>query len=147
MFDSLSHLTVGTTREAKTESKTESFFAMSNMANTANTAQPLVGFRVSPASDPTAYPVSRPASPSSSHPAANSSAHAASPGEPLGLTAAERAIALLIAEGARNHDIARQLGVSHRTVESHLSNIFAKLGIGSRVQLALWVSTSKQTEG
>lgn len=60
--------------------------------------------------------------------------------EPLVLTAAERNIASLVAEGARNHDIARQLGVSHRTVESHLSNIFAKLGIGSRVQLALWIS-------
>ena len=66
--------------------------------------------------------------------------------EPLVLTNAERTIALLVAEGARNHDIARQLGVSHRTVESHLSNIFAKLGIGSRVQLALWISASTQTE-
>jgi DNA-binding NarL/FixJ family response regulator len=67
--------------------------------------------------------------------------------EPLVLTTAERTIALLVAEGARNHDIARQLGVSHRTVESHLSNIFAKLGIGSRVQLALWISSSSQNEG
>ncbi len=65
-------------------------------------------------------------------------------GAPLVLTVSERNIALLVAEGARNHDIARQLGVSHRTVESHLSNIFAKLGIGSRVQLALWVSGSTE---
>jgi DNA-binding NarL/FixJ family response regulator len=60
--------------------------------------------------------------------------------EPLVLTNAERVIGRLVAQGARNQDIARQLGVSHRTVESHLSNIFSKLGIGSRVQLALWIS-------
>jgi DNA-binding NarL/FixJ family response regulator len=66
--------------------------------------------------------------------------------EPLVLTTAERNIASLVAEGARNHDIARQLGVSHRTVESHLSNIFAKLGIGSRVQLALWISGSSKAD-
>ena len=65
---------------------------------------------------------------------------------PLVLTKAERTIATLVAEGARNHDIARQLGVSHRTVESHLSNMFTKLGIGSRVQLALWVSKSPETK-
>jgi DNA-binding NarL/FixJ family response regulator len=70
----------------------------------------------------------------------------ASQAAPLVLTNAERTIALLVAEGARNHDIARQLGVSHRTVESHLSNIFTKLGIGSRVQLALWISSSAQSE-
>jgi DNA-binding NarL/FixJ family response regulator len=68
------------------------------------------------------------------------------PSDALVLTTAERNIALLVAEGARNHDIARQLGVSHRTVESHLSNIFAKLGIGSRVQLALWISGSARTD-
>jgi DNA-binding NarL/FixJ family response regulator len=66
--------------------------------------------------------------------------------EPLMLTNAERVIAHLVAQGARNHDIARQLGVSHRTVESHLSNIFIKLGIGSRVQLALLVSNSPKAE-
>jgi DNA-binding NarL/FixJ family response regulator len=65
---------------------------------------------------------------------------------PLVLTVSERAIALLVAEGARNHDIARQLGVSHRTVESHLSNIFAKLGIASRVQLALWIAGSAKAD-
>jgi DNA-binding NarL/FixJ family response regulator len=129
MFDSLSHLT----SEAKTtEAKTETLFAM------ANTAKPLAGFLVSPTTPASARTLNP-----ASHPPSNPTRQT----EPLCLTAAERAIALLIAEGARNHDIARQLGVSHRTVESHLSNIFAKLGIGSRVQLAVWVSTSKQTEG
>lgn len=66
-------------------------------------------------------------------------------GQPV-LTKAEQAVAVLVAEGARNHDIARQLGVSHRTVESHLSNIFTKLGFGSRVQLAVWISSSGPTE-
>jgi DNA-binding NarL/FixJ family response regulator len=68
------------------------------------------------------------------------------PGQALVLTNAERNVALLVSEGARNHDIARQLGVSHRTVESHLSNIFAKLGLSSRVQLAVWISGAAKPE-
>ncbi|MEO9202252.1 MAG: LuxR C-terminal-related transcriptional regulator [Mycobacterium sp.] len=52
------------------------------------------------------------------------------------LTPAERNVAHLIAEGLRNRDIAAKLVVSTRTVESHLTHIYTKLGLSSRVQLA-----------
>lgn len=52
------------------------------------------------------------------------------------LTPAERNVAHLIAEGLRNKDIAAKLVVSIRTVESHLTHIYTKLNLSSRVQLA-----------
>jgi DNA-binding CsgD family transcriptional regulator len=51
------------------------------------------------------------------------------------LTAREREIAGLAARGLTNRGIAAQLIVSVRTVETHLQNIFAKLGINRRAQL------------
>lgn len=51
------------------------------------------------------------------------------------LTAAERIVAELAAAGRSNHDIASELVVSVRTVESQLSAAFRKLGIESRGQL------------
>jgi RNA polymerase sigma factor (sigma-70 family) len=52
------------------------------------------------------------------------------------LTPQEARIARLAAEGASNPDIADQLYVSRRTVESHLTKIYTKLGVSSRTQLA-----------
>lgn len=51
------------------------------------------------------------------------------------LTPAERDVARLICEGLANKEIATRLFVSPRTVQAHLTNIYAKLGIASRVQL------------
>ncbi|MEV5704144.1 AAA family ATPase [Actinoallomurus sp. NPDC052274] len=57
-------------------------------------------------------------------------------GDPLdGLTAQERQIALLVAQGATSKEAAGQLFISPRTVEAHLRNIFSKLGLTSRRQL------------
>jgi len=53
-----------------------------------------------------------------------------------GLTATERRVAELAAEGLANKEIARTLVVTVNTVEFHLRNAYAKLGIKSRVQLA-----------
>ena len=53
------------------------------------------------------------------------------------LTPAERRIALLVARGSRNDAIAGELGVSAKTVEWHLSNVYRKLGVGSRTELAI----------
>ncbi|BBX70562.1 LuxR family transcriptional regulator [Mycolicibacterium psychrotolerans] len=52
------------------------------------------------------------------------------------LTASERRVAEMAAEGMSNKDIAQALFVTLRTVELHLSNAYAKLGIRSRQDLA-----------
>ena len=51
------------------------------------------------------------------------------------LTAREREIALLVAGGRTNREIAEQLVLSTRTIEAHLRTIYAKLGLRSRVEL------------
>jgi DNA-binding NarL/FixJ family response regulator len=56
-----------------------------------------------------------------------------------GLTERERSVAALIAQGKSNREIAGQLVVSERTVESHVANILFKLGFTSRTQVAAWV--------
>ncbi|GIE33070.1 helix-turn-helix transcriptional regulator [Actinoplanes italicus] len=52
------------------------------------------------------------------------------------LTAREREIAVLAAEGLPNRSIAARLHISERTVESHVRNALAKLGVTNRTQLA-----------
>ena len=54
----------------------------------------------------------------------------------LSLTPAEREVARLVAEGLANKDIAARLFVSPRTVQTHLTHMYGKLGITSRLQLA-----------
>ncbi|MEJ1179064.1 MULTISPECIES: helix-turn-helix transcriptional regulator [unclassified Pseudarthrobacter] len=57
-----------------------------------------------------------------------------STGSPL-LTSRERQIARLAGRGASNRDIALEMGVSVRTVEGHLYQVFTKLGVTSRGDL------------
>lgn len=52
------------------------------------------------------------------------------------LTPHEEMVAGLVAQGLSNRRIADQLGVTPKAVEYHLSNVYAKLGVHSRVQLA-----------
>jgi DNA-binding NarL/FixJ family response regulator len=52
------------------------------------------------------------------------------------LTARELQIAELVAAGRTNKEIAEQLVLSPRTIEAHLRNIYGKLGVRSRVELA-----------
>jgi DNA-binding CsgD family transcriptional regulator/tetratricopeptide (TPR) repeat protein len=51
------------------------------------------------------------------------------------LTNREREVATLVSDGMTNQEVAARLYVSEKTVEYHLSNVFAKLGISSRRQL------------
>ena len=55
------------------------------------------------------------------------------------LTRREREIALLVASGLSNRDIATRLFISKRTVDAHVEHIFAKLEISSRVKLTMWL--------
>ena len=52
------------------------------------------------------------------------------------LTPAERDVVRLVSEGLGNKDIATRLFISPRTVETHLTHVYTKLGLASRVQLA-----------
>lgn len=55
------------------------------------------------------------------------------------LTDSEKRVAALVGSGATNQYIAERLGISRRTVETHLSHAYSKLGIASRVELAVLV--------
>jgi DNA-binding CsgD family transcriptional regulator len=58
-----------------------------------------------------------------------------------GLTAAEHRVAALVAEGRTNQEVAAALFLSERTVASHLTHVYAKLGVRSRTELARKVQT------
>jgi predicted ATPase/DNA-binding CsgD family transcriptional regulator len=54
------------------------------------------------------------------------------------LTEREREVAVLIAQGKTNREIAQDLVLSKRTVEKHAANILSKLGLTSRAQIVRW---------
>ncbi len=56
--------------------------------------------------------------------------------DPTRLTAQELAVARLVAEGLSNRQVAAELFVSVKTVQFHLTHIYAKLGVSSRAELA-----------
>ena len=58
------------------------------------------------------------------------------------LTATERTVSLLVAEGMTNGAVARQLYISPHTVNTHLRHVFAKLSVSNRVALAAEVNRS-----
>jgi predicted ATPase/DNA-binding CsgD family transcriptional regulator len=55
-----------------------------------------------------------------------------------GLSKREREVAVLIAQGKSNREIAEMLVLSERTIESHISSILFKLDYTSRTQIATW---------
>ncbi|MGC2163409.1 MAG: response regulator transcription factor [Silvibacterium sp.] len=57
----------------------------------------------------------------------------------LSLTKRELDIATLVASGKSNRQISRSLNISEHTVKNNLFRIFEKIGIGSRVELAVFV--------
>jgi two-component system, NarL family, nitrate/nitrite response regulator NarL len=58
--------------------------------------------------------------------------------EELGLTAREVDIIAKVAAGASNRDVARQFCISERTVKHHLTHVYEKLGVSSRLELAVF---------
>lgn len=58
-----------------------------------------------------------------------------------GLTAREREVAALVAEGKTNREIAERLVLSERTVEKHVENAMHKLGFDTRTQVAVWAAS------
>jgi hypothetical protein len=55
-------------------------------------------------------------------------------------------VAGLLALGLTNRQIALRLTIAERTVGTHLEHVFAKLGVQTRTQVALWVAGQEQTE-
>jgi DNA-binding NarL/FixJ family response regulator len=56
----------------------------------------------------------------------------------FGLTPREMEIVSAVVEGSSNQDIARQFSISPKTVKHHLTNIFEKVGVTNRLELALF---------
>jgi predicted ATPase/pimeloyl-ACP methyl ester carboxylesterase/DNA-binding CsgD family transcriptional regulator len=77
--------------------------------------------------------VAQPAASSSTVPSRSTSA----------LTPREREVAMLVARGLTNRQIADQLVISASTAERHVVNIFNKLGFHSRTQVAAWAVEQK----
>ena len=62
------------------------------------------------------------------------------PGHDLGLTLRESEVALFLAQGMRNRDIATALWVSENTVKTHLKSIFQKTAVTSRAEAIVRIS-------
>ena len=62
------------------------------------------------------------------------------------LTSMELKVSRFVAEGLTNPQIGTQLFISRRTVETHLSHVFVKLGLGSRSQVAAEVTAHRVTD-
>jgi DNA-binding CsgD family transcriptional regulator len=63
-----------------------------------------------------------------------------------GLTPGERQIALRVAQGLGNREIAEALGISPFTVRNRLSRVFDKVGAWSRTELAVWIESAGLTD-
>jgi DNA-binding NarL/FixJ family response regulator len=60
------------------------------------------------------------------------------------LTPTELKVVQWVARGMSNRDVADQLNVSQRTIESHVSNMLAKTGLSNRTELARWAIESRK---
>jgi len=59
--------------------------------------------------------------------------------DPLeGISPREREVLALLLDGLPNKLIAQRLGISEKTVKTHLTNVFRQIGVTDRVQAVLW---------
>jgi DNA-binding CsgD family transcriptional regulator len=65
---------------------------------------------------------------------------------PSPLSARERQVAELVAQGLSNKEIGIQLFVSERTAENHIRSILDKLGFDSRAQIAAWIGFATRSQ-
>ena len=63
------------------------------------------------------------------------------------LTAREREVAVLIAEGLTNREIAARLVITRGTAAVHVGSILRKLDLATRIQVAAWVITHGEARG
>jgi DNA-binding NarL/FixJ family response regulator len=68
------------------------------------------------------------------------------PPKNFGLTKREMDILMTIVAGLSNKEIARKFSLSEDTVKHHLTNIFDKVGVGSRLELALFAINNRITD-
>ena len=59
------------------------------------------------------------------------------------LTPRECEVAVLVARGRSNRQVAASLGISERTAENHVKHILTKLGARSRAQIASWATAHR----
>ena len=59
------------------------------------------------------------------------------------LSETEQRVAALVADGRSNREIAAELYISVRTVESHLAHVYRKLGVRSRAQLTRYLISAE----
>lgn len=63
------------------------------------------------------------------------------------LSGREAEVLSLVAQGMANKQIARQLGISERTVKAHLGKVFRQIGVADRTSAALWAREHLGTSG
>ena len=59
------------------------------------------------------------------------------------LSAREREVAAMVAQGLSNRQIGQELFLSERTIENHVSKILRKLGLASRAEIAAWATQQR----
>lgn len=72
------------------------------------------------------------------HPLPRGTIRVDSTGKPMGLSRREGEIVSLVTQGYRNREIAEKLFISEQTVKNHMQNIFKKMGVRDRLELALF---------
>jgi len=65
----------------------------------------------------------------------------------IALSQREREIVGFVKQGYRNKDMAAKMFISEQTVKNHLHNIFDKVGVSDRLELALWAISNELDDG